>query len=593
MVSLYSQLFIYYKISVHKRNRKTLQRHLQLVELLEVPQLVDACSRNGFHDEALELASFVNSLERKHILATEVQADMKKHYSGSNSVIQSIVDDVQQTLLELRKQLFLSLTESCSLPRQLYFLGVLRKLDGLLIDRQLPLALRDNADGLSASQSTAREYRSHIIMSTETRLQMDFLECRSIWLEKISASAIQPALKSFPSSAKDRDASGWDESPTSLPPSSGSGSTGDGLGHYGRAIEVIEVNRTAWFEVMTHFSALFQDVVGSVPSVSILSSWSWTQYRRFTADLFAIVSKIEDGPSIKSILEQCLLFASRMSSLGCDFTEDIVAQFGDVVLKRFSEICDSSLDRFETMLVSERFVTESDGMRREHVIPLYMHNSDQINESDTPGSTADSSLKDEKDAYSPPRVVMSFPSLAHLSNGILTAINFLKDCPLLDIKESALRELLKLFRNVSQLIEKEAKRIRDRGTKYRKIEYDKSTSQKLDEILSSICLTEIYPHALRCYVRLYPTCTTPALQMLSPLQAAHDKLFPPPVVAAPVTAATTAAAPKKLKTTSVAAAAPIAAVAAPTTTSAETHKAVAPAAAPVAASTPAAAATTV
>ena len=37
---------------------------MQLVELLEVPQLVDACARNGFHEEALELAAFVNNLVR-------------------------------------------------------------------------------------------------------------------------------------------------------------------------------------------------------------------------------------------------------------------------------------------------------------------------------------------------------------------------------------------------------------------------------------------------------------------------------------------------------------------------------------------------
>jgi hypothetical protein len=49
----------------HKRNRRTLQCHMQLVELLEVPQLVDACARNGFHEEALELASFINSLVNK------------------------------------------------------------------------------------------------------------------------------------------------------------------------------------------------------------------------------------------------------------------------------------------------------------------------------------------------------------------------------------------------------------------------------------------------------------------------------------------------------------------------------------------------
>ena len=34
-------------VASYKRNRKTLQHHMQLVELLEVPQLVDACARNG------------------------------------------------------------------------------------------------------------------------------------------------------------------------------------------------------------------------------------------------------------------------------------------------------------------------------------------------------------------------------------------------------------------------------------------------------------------------------------------------------------------------------------------------------------------
>ena len=34
-------------VNLHKRNRKTLQHQSQLVELLEVPQLVDACARNG------------------------------------------------------------------------------------------------------------------------------------------------------------------------------------------------------------------------------------------------------------------------------------------------------------------------------------------------------------------------------------------------------------------------------------------------------------------------------------------------------------------------------------------------------------------
>ena len=49
----------------HRLRRRTLLQHSSLLELLELPSLMDACVRSNLYQEALSIASFANALERR------------------------------------------------------------------------------------------------------------------------------------------------------------------------------------------------------------------------------------------------------------------------------------------------------------------------------------------------------------------------------------------------------------------------------------------------------------------------------------------------------------------------------------------------
>ncbi|XP_075489197.1 conserved oligomeric Golgi complex subunit 8-like [Primulina tabacum] len=96
-----------------RTNQTLLANHSTLLDLLETPQLMDTCVRNGNYDEALDLEAFIAKLTTMH---------------PKIPVIQALAAEVRQTTKSLLSQLLQKLRSNIQLPEYLRIIGYLRRI---------------------------------------------------------------------------------------------------------------------------------------------------------------------------------------------------------------------------------------------------------------------------------------------------------------------------------------------------------------------------------------------------------------------------------------------------------------------------------
>lgn len=122
-------------INAHRRlNSLTLTRNAELLEILEMPQLMESCLRSNQYNEALELSQYARQLGVKH---------------GDIPIISSIVAEIESSWSGMVGQVVGSLRGDLPLPRCLQLVGLLRSMDAF----------------------------------TEPELRIKFLQARDSWLQ--------------------------------------------------------------------------------------------------------------------------------------------------------------------------------------------------------------------------------------------------------------------------------------------------------------------------------------------------------------------------------------------------------------------------
>ncbi|XVE53874.1 hypothetical protein DITRI_Ditri03aG0036700 [Diplodiscus trichospermus] len=318
------------------------------------------------------------------------------HLLGRLPVIEALAEEVRQTTQSLLCQLLQKLRSNIQLPECLRIIGYLRRTG----------------------------------VFSEYEMQLQFLRCRETWLTGILEDLNQ------------RNA-------------------------YEYLKGMVSYHRMHLFDVVNQYRAIFaDDTSGSEENYDggLLFSWAMHQIASHLKTLKVMLPKITEGGSLSNILDQYMVEVMvillveqetvlplilmmllilvvadsivQWGSAGLDFRGLLPSVFEEVVLNLFSKNMNTAIENFQLVLDSHRWVP----------LPAV-------------GFFATSIGEESQDDVTPPSDLMEHPPLAVFINGVSAAMNELRPCAPVSLKNFLAQELIKGLQAVSDSLRYNATRM--------------------------------------------------------------------------------------------------------------------------------------